>query len=114
MDHITDVKNLIEVSDTAAEELARLNVNREEFLRIALVEGGCSGLSYQLITDTVITPLDTVLFDGESLRVVANKNSTDYLQGLYIDYSTDLIDVGFKFTNPNAVSTCGCGNSMKV
>lgn len=114
MDHAIETQNLIEISDTALQEFSRLNVGKEEFLRIALVEGGCSGLSYQLTAERVKTPFDTVLFANEALLVVTDKNSSEYLAGLYIDYSNDLIDVGFKFKNPNAVQTCGCGNSMSV
>ncbi|MBT3245196.1 MAG: iron-sulfur cluster assembly accessory protein [Bacteroidetes bacterium] len=114
MNQTTDTKNIIDLSGAAVDELIRLDVNREEFLRIALVDGGCSGLTYQLNTDTVQTPFDSVLFENNDLKVISDRNSAEHLDGLYIDYSNDLIDVGFKFSNPNAVSTCGCGNSMKV
>lgn len=103
--------NVIEMSEAAKEELLRLDVNKEEFLRISLVPGGCSGLSYQMDTDTVVTPFDEVIYEDDSLKAVTDKNSLQFLRGLFIDYSSDLIDVGFRFANPNAVHTCGCGHS---
>jgi len=85
VDQNTETKNRIEVSEQASAELARLNVNKEEFLRISLVAGGCSGMTYQLTTDTVKTPFDDVLFEDDNLLVVSDKNSAQYLGGLYID-----------------------------
>lgn len=105
------VSNIIEMSDAAKEELRRLEVNKEEFLRISLIPGGCSGLSYQMDTDTVVTPFDEVIYEDNDLKAVTDKNSLQFLRGLFIDYSSDLIDVGFRFANPNAVHTCGCGHS---
>ena len=112
MDTVTE--NLITISEAAVDELVRLEVGKNEFLRISLVPGGCSGLTYQLDTDTVQTPFDTVLFEDDKLKAISDKTSLQYLTGLNLDYSNDLINVGFTFVNPNAVSTCGCGNSMKV
>ena len=103
--------NVIDMSETAKAELLRLDVNKDEFLRISLVPGGCSGLSYQMDTDTVVTPFDEVIYEDGDLKAVTDKNSLQFLKGLYIDYSSDLIDVGFRFSNPNAVHTCGCGHS---
>lgn len=105
------VSNQIDISDAARDELLRLDVNKDEFLRISLIPGGCSGLTYQMDTDTVVTPFDTVIYEDDSLKAVTDKNSLQHLSGLFIDYSSDLIDVGFRFSNPNAVRTCGCGHS---
>lgn len=110
----TRVENPITISDAAVTELEKAGVGKEEFLRISIVSGGCSGLSYQMTTDTVATPFDLVIFENDRIKAVTDKTSYQYLQGLDIDYSDDLIDVGFRFTNPNAVHTCGCGNSMSV
>ncbi len=106
--------NLISISESARNELIRLEVSKEEFLRISLVPGGCSGLSYQLDTDTVVTPFDAVLYEDDAIKAVTDKNSLRYLKGLVVDFSDDLIEVGFRFLNPNAVHTCGCGHSMSV
>lgn len=110
----TATQNLIDVSKTAVDELVKLNVGKEEFLRISMVRGGCSGLSYQLDTDRVQTPFDTQLFEDDQIKVVTDRYGLQYLKGLKIDFSDDLIDVGFRFENPNAVESCGCGNSISV
>ena len=114
MSNEIQTENSIQITSEAINELVRLNVSKDEFLRVSLISGGCSGLTYQLDTDTVVTPFDVVLYEDETIRVVTDRSSDQYLQGLHIDYSSDLIDVGFRFTNPNAVHTCGCGNSMSV
>ena len=105
---------MISISEGAIAELKRLDVNKQEFLRITLVPGGCSGLSYQMDTDTVVTAFDQVIFEDDSLRAVTDRNSLDYLKGLHIDFSDDLIEVGFRFVNPNAVHSCGCGHSFAI
>lgn len=106
--------NVIDMSEAARNEFLRLDVGKEEFLRISLVPGGCSGLTYQLDSDTTVTAFDEVIYEDDSLKAVTDKTSLQYLKGLFIDYSDDLIDVGFRFHNPNAVHTCGCGHSMSV
>jgi iron-sulfur cluster assembly protein len=108
------VQNLIDVSPSAVDELKKAGVGKEEFLRISMVSGGCAGLSYQMTTDTVVTPFDLTIFEDQDVKAITDKNSLQYLEGLAIDYSDDLIDVGFRFSNPNAAHTCGCGNSMSV
>jgi iron-sulfur cluster assembly accessory protein len=110
----TATHNLIDISPAAVDELIRLDVGKQEFLRISLVPGGCSGLTYQLDTDTVQTALDVVLFEDNRIKAVSDRASLQYLNGLQLDYSDDLINVGFRFANPNAIQTCGCGNSMQV
>lgn len=111
---VTSTENIIKISDNAVSELIRLQVTKDDFLRISLVSGGCSGLSYQLDTDTILTPFDRAIYEDEHIKAVTDKASLEHLNGLYIDYSNDLIDVGFRFSNPNAVHTCGCGHSVSV
>ena len=110
----TATGNLIEMTESAVSELKRAGVGIEEFLRISIVSGGCSGLAYQMTTDTVETPFDVTIFENSDIKAVTDKTSLQYLKGLSIDFSDDLIDVGFRFSNPNAVHTCGCGHSMSV
>ena len=110
----TETKHIVSITDTAVTELRNAGVSTEEFLRISIVSGGCSGLSYQMATDNVQTPFDVVIFENSDIRAITDKPSLEYLQGLEIDYSNDLINVGFRFTNPNATHTCGCGQSMSV
>jgi iron-sulfur cluster assembly accessory protein len=107
--------NLIQVSAAAREELLRLGgaeLRSAGFLRLVVVPGGCTGLTYEMGVDAVQTPFDRLLYRDEELRVVSDGASFRYLKGLSIDYTTDLVKAGFRFLNPNAVSSCGCGSSF--
>jgi iron-sulfur cluster assembly protein len=109
--------NLIQVSAAAREELLRLGgaeLRSAGFLRLVVVPGGCTGLTYEMGIDSVQTPFDRFLYQDEELRVVSDGTSFRYLKGLSIDYSADLVKAGFRFLNPNAVSACGCGSSFAV
>lgn len=82
-------------------------------LRVAVVGGGCSGFSYQLDFDEGPQESDTVSeFDG--VRVVVDAASAQYLQGTEVDYVSSLSGGGFKFSNPKATNTCGCGSSFSA
>ena len=80
-------------------------------LRVAVVGGGCSGFSYQLDFDGEARPDDEIVeYDGVQVRVDAT--SAQYVRGIQIDYVQSLHGGGFKFVNPNATHTCGCGSSF--
>jgi iron-sulfur cluster assembly accessory protein len=82
-------------------------------LRVAVMGGGCSGFQYALDFERESRPTDTVLeFDG--LKVYVDPVSARYLQGTTIDYVLGMQGAGFKFSNPNAVGSCGCGSSFAV
>lgn len=82
-------------------------------LRVAVRGGGCSGFEYALDFDQQPRENDTVLdFDG--LRVFIDAVSARYLKGTEIDFVSGIMGSGFKFKNPNAVGTCGCGSSFSV
>jgi iron-sulfur cluster assembly accessory protein len=82
-------------------------------LRVSVVGGGCSGLQYSLGLDDAPTDEDTVHeFDG--IRVFVDTTSAQYLVGTRVDYVDGLHGAGFKFVNPNADRTCGCGSSFSV
>jgi len=82
-------------------------------LRISVVGGGCSGFSYQLDFDEALQEGDRVLeYDG--VRVVVDPTSAQHLAGTQIDYVSSLAGGGFKFANPKAAQTCGCGSSFSV
>jgi iron-sulfur cluster assembly accessory protein len=82
-------------------------------LRIAVRGGGCSGFEYALDFEQEERPNDLVYFQGD-LKVIVDPISARYLKGTQIDYSLGMSGAGFKFTNPNAVGTCGCGSSFSV
>jgi iron-sulfur cluster assembly accessory protein len=80
-------------------------------LRVAVVGGGCSGFSYQLDFDDKVQEGDEVVeYEGVVVRV--DPTSAQYLRGIEIDYVNSLSGGGFKFINPNAKHTCGCGSSF--
>jgi len=82
-------------------------------LRVGVIGGGCSGMSYNLNFDDK-TKADDVVFEVGGLRVMVDEGSLQYLRGMTIDYVTGLHGAGFKFLNPNATRTCGCGSSFAV
>jgi iron-sulfur cluster assembly 1 len=86
-------------------------------LRMGVRNGGCSGLSYVMdfSTEADIQEGDEVdEYPGENLKCVVDAKSMLYLYGLELDYSEELIGGGFKFFNPNAEDSCGCGSSFGV
>ena len=82
-------------------------------LRVGVVGGGCSGHSYGLDFEKEEKPGDTVL-EMDGLKVYLDPSSRKYLQGTVIDYVSGLQGAGFKFHNPNATATCGCGTSFSA
>lgn len=80
-------------------------------LRLKVVGGGCSGLQYQLSFDDHLTEADVVVEAG-GIRVFVDEKSALYLAGSELDFVDTLQESGFKIGNPNAKSTCGCGQSF--
>jgi iron-sulfur cluster assembly protein len=82
-------------------------------LRVFVSGGGCSGFQYGMALENNIRVEDMVdEFDG--VKVVVDEVSIEYLRGAKVDYIEDVMGSGFKIENPNAVSSCGCGNSFKT
>ena len=82
-------------------------------LRMAVIGGGCSGLSYKLAFDREATDQDTVI-DEKGIRLFVDMKSALFLTGSKLDYIDGLMGAGFKINNPNANSTCGCGESFSA
>jgi len=104
----------IDISSKAKSELRKLGVGAENFLRISVVAGGCSGHTYSAAVDSTLSENDHVVYQDGDLRAVADAQSAMYLDGLAIDFSDDLIQSGFRFKNPNASKACGCGASFQL
>lgn len=106
----------IDLTDKAAAEVLRL-IEAEKltghYLRVGVQGGGCSGLQYSLNFDTEIDKLDKV-FDIKGVKVVVDLKSALYLQGTTLDFVQSLTGGGFKFINPNASHSCGCGSSFSA
>jgi len=110
----TAQNNLIKITQVALNELLKLEASGESFLRISVVPGGCSGMTYSACIDNVLSDNDQVVFQDGQLRVVSDTGSAMFLDGLEIDYSDDLIASGFRFKNPKAKKGCGCGSSFSM
>lgn len=107
---------VIALTEAAIKEVKRLvNVQgiTEGGLRLGVKGGGCSGLSYTINFDEKIGPHDQV-YDIEGVKVIVDAKSAIYLQGTQLDYQKDLMGGSFKFVNPNANKTCGCGESFSA
>jgi len=81
-------------------------------LRIGVKGGGCSGLSYTMTLDETATDRDFT-YEIDGLRVFVDKRSARFLDGIQLDYTVqNLLEGGWKWTNPNAQRSCGCGTSF--
>jgi len=108
---------LITLTERATKEIRRI-VDEQKLpaataLRVGVKGGGCSGFSYTLGFDDQISEVDQVT-EVEGVRVVCDPKSFLYLNGTQIDFEDNLMGRGFKFGNPNASKTCGCGESFTV
>ena len=83
----------------------------ESGLRVMIVGGGCSGLSYDMDFEEAAREGDQV-FEFEGLKVFVDPISAMHLEGTTVDYVMGISGAGFKFNNPGAKSTCGCGSSF--
>jgi iron-sulfur cluster assembly protein len=105
--------NLV-ITDSAKEKLKSYQTDKDRFLRISVVTGGCSGMTYNAVIDTNSKEQDIVVFDDGEMKIVSDQRSALFLDGLHIDFSNDLIKSGFCLTNPNASESCACGSSFAV
>lgn len=108
---------MIELTERAAKEVRQIVSEKglapDTPLRLGVAGGGCSGFEYVLDFSEEVKDGDTVL-ESNGIKVLVDQKSEAYLQGLRIDFNDDLLNRGFKFTNPNATGTCGCGTSFSV
>jgi len=92
--------------------MKREGAGPEKALRLGVVGGGCSGFSYTMGFDEPKS--DDAVFTFDDVKVVIDPASREYLDGTVIDYVTGLHGAGFKFENPKATRTCGCGSSFSA
>ena len=108
---------MIEITERAAREIRRIVADQSlgpaTALRVGVKGGGCSGFSYTLGFDDQIAEVDQVT-ECDGIRVVCDPKSFLYLNGTQIDFEDNLMGRGFKFGNPNATKSCGCGESFSV
>jgi len=104
----------ITITAAAIDEIKRLlslESATDLFLRIGVVAGGCSGMSYMMAFDQKPAEHD-LEYDYDGLKVVVDSRMLPHLNGSVLDYRKGLLGGGFQFENPNASRSCGCGNSF--
>ena len=104
------------VSEPAANEIKKFMTSEEGLpetagLRVRVVPGGCSGFQYSLNIEEESRQGDFIL-DDKGVRLFVDMFSAQYLNGVEIDYVTNVMGSGFTFKNPNATGSCGCGSSF--
>ncbi len=109
---------MIYVSDKAKEKVISLMQegamsDKDYFLRVSVVGGGCSGLSYKMDFDNQTKPSDQA-FEDNGVKVVTDLKSFLYLVNTTLEFSEGLNGKGFYFNNPNASRSCACGESFAV
>ncbi len=109
-------ERLIKVSPSAAQKVSSLltRQNRPQgVLRVAVVGGGCSGLQYKMDLQDAPASRD-ILVESSGIKVVVDPKSALYVTGSELDYIDALTDGGFKVKNPNAATSCSCGESFSA
>lgn len=109
---------MIKVSESAKKKVVSLMEEdgfnaANDYVRVGVKSGGCSGLSYDLTFDKEKEDNDKV-FEDNDIKVIVDKKSFLYLVGTTLEYSGGLNGKGFVFNNPNANRTCGCGESFSL
>lgn len=109
---------MIKVSDTASKKIVDMMKEdgfdaAQDYVRVGVKSGGCSGLSYELKFDKELGENDKV-FEDNDVKIAVEKKSFLYLAGTILEYSGGLNGKGFVFNNPNASRTCGCGESFSL
>lgn len=106
----------ISVTESAAKRIAFLREQEQvgdANLRIAVSGGGCSGFQYGMSFDDQTNPDDRV-FERDGVGVVVDDVSLELLNGAEVDFVEDLMGASFQIRNPNAATSCGCGNSFSI
>jgi iron-sulfur cluster assembly protein len=108
---------VITITPRATQEVKRILAEQKlpetTALRVGVKGGGCSGFSYTLGFDDQLSETDQVTH-ADGVRLVCDPKSFLYLNGTQLDFEDNLMGRGFKFGNPNASKTCGCGESFTV
>lgn len=109
------VSDIVGITEPAIQQLKKvLSDNPASYgIRLGVTGGGCAGLSYQMVPCDEVRDGDLVQ-EAAGIRFYIHPMAAAYLKGTRLDYSTALMDGGFKFINPNAASTCGCGSSFGI
>jgi iron-sulfur cluster assembly protein len=109
---------MIKVSESASKKIVDMMKDEgfdatNDYVRVGVKSGGCSGLSYELKFDKEINENDKI-FEDSNIKIAVEKKSFLYLIGTTLEFSGGLNGKGFVFNNPNANRTCGCGESFSL
>ncbi len=106
---------MITITENAVKQIRKFLANRGkgEGIRIGVKTSGCSGMAYTLEFVDEIQPDDQV-FEQDGVKVFIDPKSMVYLDGTQVDFAKEGLQEGFKFENPNAKESCGCGESFHV
>jgi iron-sulfur cluster assembly protein len=114
---MTETVSMVTIDEKAKAKLIELRTEQgfdaSYFLRVSVVGGGCSGLSYKLDFENQMKTGDQ-MYNEEDFPIVVDMKSLLYVAGMNLVYSDGLNGKGFEFHNPNATRTCGCGESFAV
>ena len=109
------------LTETARKEIGKiikdntqLDDNEQTYLRVGVKGGGCSGFSYILDLTGDMKDNDQIVSEEGGINVICDSMSILYLDGTSIDFCDEIMGRGFKFENPSAKSSCGCGSSFAV
>lgn len=109
---------MITLTDKAVSEITRIKntdpAHTNSVLRVQVIGGGCSGMSYKLDFEAKPPTEKDQTFEKDGVMLVIDKKSYLYLAGTELDFSDGLNGKGFVFNNPNAKRTCGCGSSFST
>lgn len=82
-------------------------------IRVKVVGGGCAGFQYDLYFEENILEIDEI-YEQDGVKMIVDPLSHQYIDGVTVDYTDNIMGSGFKFLNPNVTTTCGCGSSFSV
>ena len=105
----------VTLSASAATQINAImkKMGKQDFLRVAVEGGGCSGFSYKFDFAEAAND-DDLIIERDGARVLIDEMSLEFLEGSEIDYANELIGSAFKINNPNATANCGCGTSFSI
>ena len=110
------IPSILTLTDSAVEKVRSLKIEEQNDklkLRVYVTGGGCSGFQYGFSFDNTVDDDDTCI-EKEGANLVIDSLSLQYLQGSTVDYIEDLTGSKFIISNPNATTTCGCGESFSI
>jgi len=116
MAEILEKERSVSLTASAAKRVKELKAQENlpnVFLRLAVSGGGCSGFQYGFSFDEALQPEDRA-FERDGVTLVVDEVSLELLKGAEIDFVEDMMGAAFQVKNPNAASSCGCGNSFSV